>query len=211
MADEKLVADGAKSRCARKNIPKSINVGERILYLVRHGQLDLRAFRENQFSAGLTPIGREQARFTAKRLRLLDVSAVYCSTLGRARETAEIISKEFPKIVVRPSNLLWELPNLGPVNDETWQRIFAKGKQRGERAFIKYVHPTRQRQRIEILISHGNLIRYFACRVLGIDPGSWSSLGTSHCGITQVRVAPQNNVRIICYNETGHLPARLRS
>ncbi len=62
-------------------------MGERILYLVRHGQLDLGAFAKNQFTAGLTAIGREQARFTAKRLRSLDVSAIYCSTLGRARET----------------------------------------------------------------------------------------------------------------------------
>jgi len=186
-------------------------VGERILYLVRHGQLDLRAFAENQFAAGLTRIGREQARFTAKRLRSLDVSAIYCSTLGRAKETAAIISTEFPKIVLRPSNLLWELPNVGPVDDPRWQEAFAKGKQRGERAFIKYVRPTRYRQRTEILISHGNLIRYFACRALGIAPESWSSLGTSHCGITQLRTAPQNAVRIICYNETGHLPDRLRS
>jgi len=194
-----------------QNIPMSTKVGERILYLVRHGQLDLRAFAENQFAAGLTAVGREQARFTARRLRSLDVSAIYCSTLGRARETAEIISKEFPKIVLRPSNLLWELPNLGPATDEEWQNVFAKGKQRGERAFIKYVRPTRQRQRIEIVISHGNLIRYFACRVLGMEPESWSRLGTSHCGITRLRIAPQHNVRIMCYNETGHLPARLRS
>ena len=189
----------------------SNGVGERVLYLVRHGQLDLRAFAENQFAAGLTAVGREQARFTAKRLRSLDVSAIYCSTLGRARETAEIISNEFPKIVLRPSSLLWELPNLGPVDDEVWQNVFAKGKQRGERAFIKYVRPTRQRQRIEILVSHGNLIRYFACRVLGIDPASWSRLGTSHCGITQLCVVSANDVRMVCYNETGHLPTRLRT
>jgi serine/threonine-protein phosphatase PGAM5 len=186
-------------------------VGARILYLVRHGQLDLRAFAENQFAAGLTARGREQARFTAKRLRSLDVAAIHCSTLGRAKETAEIISREFPQIALRPSNLLWELPNLGPVDDKRWQDVFAKGKQRGERAFVKYVRPSRQRQRIEILISHGNLIRYFACRVLGIEPESWSSLGTSHCGITQLRTTPQNNVQIMCYNETAHLPERLRS
>jgi len=79
-------------------------VAERHLYLVRHGQLDLRAFAENHLTAGLTPLGREQARFTARRLRALDVRAIYCSTLGRAKETAEIISREFPKIVLRPSN-----------------------------------------------------------------------------------------------------------
>lgn len=176
----------------------------------RHGQLDLQAFAENQFSAGLTLIGREQARYTAKRFRSLDISAIYSSTLGRARETAEIISKEFPSITVRRSKLLWELPNLSPVKDEAWRIVFAKGKQRGERAFVKYVRPTRQRRRIEVLVSHGNLIRYFACRVLSIAPESWSTLGSSHCGITELRIAPENHVRLIGHNETGHLPVRLQ-
>jgi len=186
-------------------------VGERILYLVRHGQLDLRAFAENQLTAGLAVMGREQARFTAKRLRSLDVSAIHSSTLGRASETAAIIGREFPTIAVRPSRLLWEIPNLGPVNDDTWRNGFAKGTQRGQRAFMKYVRPTVQKRRIEILVSHGNLIRYFACRVLGIEPESWSSLGTSHCGITQLCITRPHHVQIMCYNETGHLPVRLRS
>jgi serine/threonine-protein phosphatase PGAM5 len=185
-------------------------VGERVLFLVRHGQFDLHEFATNQFNAGLTSLGRKQANVTAKRLRSLDVSSIYSSTLGRARQTAEIISSEFPGIVVRPSNLLWELPNLGPIDDPAWRRVFAKGKQRGERAFVRFVRPTREKQRIEILVTHGNLIRYFACRVLGIEPEAWSRLGFSHCGITELRIAPKQ-VRIICYNETGHLPARIRS
>jgi serine/threonine-protein phosphatase PGAM5 len=186
-------------------------VSERHLYLVRHGQLDLRAFAQDQFTAGLTPLGREQAQATARRLRALDVKAIYCSTLGRARETADIISSEFPGIVVRPSILLWELPNVGPIDDPAWRTVFAKGKRRGERAFMRFVRPTRETQCIEIFVTHGNLIRYFACRVLGIDPASWSRLGTSHCGITQLCVASANDVRMVCYNETGHLPAPMRT
>ena len=172
---------------------------ERNLYLVRHGQLDLGAFAKDQFTAGLTPLGREQARFTAKRFRALDVKAIYSSTLGRARETADIIAEEFPGIVVRATALLWELQSS------------PRAIQRGKHAFSFFVRPTRQRQRIEIVVSHGNLIRYFACRVLGIDPESWSRLGTSHCGITQLCIGPQKSVRVVCYNETGHLPTRLRT
>lgn len=186
-------------------------MGERVLYLVRHGQLDLDAFAENHFDAGLTAIGREQAHVVARALRTLDVKAIHCSTLGRARETAEIISKAFPKIVVQPSKLLWELPNLGPANDDAWQTVFAKGQQRGARAFLRYVRPTRQKQRIEILISHGNLIRYFACRVLGIGPELWSVLGFSHCGITQLRIRAKRHVQLVSYNETRYLPDRLRT
>ena len=180
------------------------------LYLIRHGQLDLQAFAKDQFTAGLTPHGRTQARLTARRLRGLPVSTIHCSTLGRARETAAIIAEQFPDVPVRASTLLWELPNLGPADDDTWRAGFARRTERAERAFLRFVRPARGRPSVEILVTHGNLIRYFACRVLGIAPESWSTLGFSHCGITQLTVRPEG-IRMLCYNETGHLPNRLRS
>jgi len=183
---------------------------ERMLYLIRHGQLDRQAFAKNQFAAGLTPRGRAQARFTARRLRLLPVSAIHCSTLGRARETAAIISEEFPGIAVRPSTLLWEIPNLGPADDPAWRAVFARGTARAERAFRRFVRPARREPYVEVLVSHGNLIRYLVCRTLGMAPESWSTLGTSHCGITQLSVGPKGP-QIVCYNETRHLPDRLRT
>ena len=178
-------------------------MGERILYLVRHGQLDMRAFAQDGIDAGLTDIGRDQAEMTAKYLRFLDVDSIYSSTLGRALETAGIISKKFPNTVVRRSYLLRELPNLGHPN-------FVNGKRRGERAFARFVRPTRQQQRIELLISHGNLIRYFACRVLQIPAESWSVLGSSHCGITQLHVG-EGTMQVVGYNQVTHLPSRLRT
>ena len=175
---------------------------ERILYLVRHGQLDMRAFAQDEMRAGLTDVGRKQAEMTAEYLHFLDVDGIYSSTLGRALETAVIISKRFPNTVVRRSDLLRELPNLGHPN-------FAEGKRRGERAFARFVRPTRQKQRIDIVISHGNVIRYFACRALQLPAESWSVLGSSHCGITQMRVG-EGMVQIVGYNQVTHLPSRLR-
>jgi serine/threonine-protein phosphatase PGAM5 len=183
---------------------------ERTVYLVRHGQLDMQAFAKDHFTAGLTAVGRDQARLTARRLRSVGASSIHCSTLGRARETAAIVAEAIPNLVVRPSRLLWELPNLGPEHDRTWRPVFKSRLRRGERAFVKFVRPARHQGCVDILVSHGNLIRYFVCRILGIAPESWSSLGTSHCGITQVSVAP-DLVRIVCYNETRHLPDRLRT
>ncbi|MGH9255517.1 MAG: histidine phosphatase family protein [Vicinamibacterales bacterium] len=177
-------------------------MGERILYLVRHGQLDMRAFAKDQIRAGLTARGREQVHWTAKYLASLDVSAIYCSTLGRALESAEIISKRFPDIAVRRSNLLRELPNLASAN-------FAAGRQRGEKAFTRYARPSQQRQRIEILISHGNLIRYFVCRALRLPAESWTLLGSLHCGVTQMRIT-EETLQLVSYNQVTHLPERLR-
>ena len=120
---------------------------ERTVYLVRHGQLDLHAFAENQRTAGLTSLGREQARLTAARLHSLDVTAIHCSTIQRARETAEIISRQYPQIVVRANNLLREIPNLDSVH------FVADLRNQAEQAFAKYIRTTDGKHRIDILVS----------------------------------------------------------
>jgi serine/threonine-protein phosphatase PGAM5 len=178
-------------------------MGERILYLVRHGQLDLDAYEQNPRTAGLTAMGRRQAHFTAGTLDALDVRVIHCSTITRAIETAEIISRRFPEIRVRRSPLLREIP--GPDRLE-----FAEAIQRVDQVFARLFRPARGKERVELVICHGNLIRCLACKVLGVAPESFVNLGTSHCGITQVRVT-EGAMRLFCYNDTSHLPARLRS
>ena len=64
------------------------------LYFVRHGQsvANLQDFFYNDEDAPLTPLGREQARETGRRLKELGVhfDVVYCSTYERARETCRL-------------------------------------------------------------------------------------------------------------------------
>ncbi len=58
------------------------------IHLVRHGQ----AYDENGVDAHgpeLTPMGRQQARQLAKRISSKPYSAIYCSDLTRARQTAD--------------------------------------------------------------------------------------------------------------------------
>ena len=65
---------------------------------------------------------------------------------------------------------------------------------RGLRAFRYFVRPSQTSETADIVVTHGNLVRYFACRALGMSPESWSALGTSHCGITQLRVRGDGRV-----------------
>ncbi len=55
-------------------------------YLIRHGEK-----RPNSGDPSLTDTGRAQAKKTGEFLSRLPISAVYCSPLLRAQETAEII------------------------------------------------------------------------------------------------------------------------
>jgi len=63
------------------------------LHLVRHGETDWNAQKRYQGSIDipLNERGRSQAKEVGKDLANLSFSAVYASTLSRARETAELI------------------------------------------------------------------------------------------------------------------------
>ena len=67
------------------------------LAVVRHGQTEFnrRGLYQGHADSPLTAAGEAQALRLAPRLRSLNCSAVYCSDLGRARRTAELL--------VRPS------------------------------------------------------------------------------------------------------------
>ncbi len=68
---------------------------ETILYLIRHGQTDsnsagvLQGWRD----IPLSETGQEQARLLGKRFAGIHLDALYCSALGRARQTAEQIGQ----------------------------------------------------------------------------------------------------------------------
>ena len=88
----------------------------RHIVLVRHGQYD-ETHKEDEKRV-LTPLGREQAELTGKRLAEMvhggafgpcRVRTIYVSGLKRARETAEIIHKHLPGVKFEePDKLLNE-------------------------------------------------------------------------------------------------------
>lgn len=77
----------------KEPITKQYNVQR--LWLVRHGatawNLEQRFLGDSDIP--LAPIGRAQARWVGRRLRLEQVSAIYSSDLQRAHETATIIAQ----------------------------------------------------------------------------------------------------------------------
>lgn len=72
-----------------------------MIHLARHGQTAYNA--EGRFQGHLpVPLdetGREQARALAERVAGVELSALVCSPLARARETADIVA---PRIGLRP-------------------------------------------------------------------------------------------------------------
>jgi len=177
----------------------------RTLFLVRHGQYS---------SEGLTRLGKMQAAHTARRMRRVPATAIYCSTMKRAVETAEIIAREHRGLPLRRARLLREcLPGLPPalrqelgITTETMRR----GKDQADRAYRRYFKRSPGRELCDVLVCHGNLIRYLVCRALALGAYAWCSLGSAHCGITVIRIMADGELVLDSYNDTGHLPERLR-
>ncbi len=175
-------------------------MGSRTLILLRHGQYE-------PDSGSLTPIGRKQAQHAAKYLKGFDFDAVWASTLIRARETAEIVTGHIGGSMrttrVLKEGLYTKIDGyLVPASERREDRA------RADAAYVKFFRTSRV-DRTELLVCHGNLIRYLVCRALKAPISKWMRMNTHHCGLTRIVIRDTGAVRVVSYNETAHLPAKL--
>jgi serine/threonine-protein phosphatase PGAM5 len=181
-------------------------MGTRFLLLVRHGHY------ESADGGRLTAVGREQAEHTAHSLKrhLEDgiVDALWSSTLPRAKETAEIISSSLDGEKVRVTGVLREgiYSRLKGYDIPAEER--AADRARADAAFAKFFRTSRV-DRTEVVVCHGNLIRYLVCRAMNVSPLRWTRMNSNHCSVTRILIRGTGAVRVVAYNETGHLPKHL--
>ena len=79
-------------------------------YLARHGQTLWNTMGQTQGhgNSPLTELGIQQAKDLAEALKEYPIDVIYCSDLGRAVETAEIIGKEL-NLEIHPTESLREM------------------------------------------------------------------------------------------------------
>jgi broad specificity phosphatase PhoE len=186
---------------------------KRTLYLIRHGQHD--AGSDTKFpGTGLTSLGRRQARLTAARLRALPIRTIFHSTALRAIETADAVASALPRVPRRAAHVLLEVPDLlwPPSRPGTPKRIVLANRARAESAFRRYFRRPRGGDCTELLVCHGNLIRYLVCRVLAVAPvPAFIQMETHNCGLTEVAILSNGRMRLVTYNDVAHLPLSLRT
>ncbi len=187
--------------------------GIRTIFLVRHGEYDLRDPRSPYIGRGLVPLGIAQARLVAARLRAYPFrfDSLYSSTMTRAYETALVINQYLPYLRLKRSPLISEctppsrhLRRLDPIRAE-------QCRQRLEAAFKKLFVPSPAGDRHDIIVCHGNVIRYFVTRVLGVDPSSWINMSIYNCSLTVVRIYPNRRMKLVSYNDIGHIPPNMQT
>ena len=176
-----------------------------LIHLLRHGQ-----YITDDGDGGLTTVGRRQSRRTAARLCDRHIARMYSSDLQRARETADVIAAHLPGISVTALPLLREMMPTRVTGRLVPLRSRRQAQQRIEEIIERFLsRPPKSGD--TLLVCHGNLIRALLCRILGMPITKWPELGTTHCGITSFGFGTQGQVRLQCFNDTGHLPVKLRT
>ncbi|XP_013404673.1 serine/threonine-protein phosphatase PGAM5, mitochondrial isoform X2 [Lingula anatina] len=198
--------------CEMANEKKCQVGATRHLILVRHGQNRRDDMEERRV---LSSVGREQAEFTGKRLKSLNLpytSLVY-STMKRATETAQIILKHLdPNLPVKSCDLLREGGTVPPEPAFGYWKadhLYYQEGARIEAAFRHYFHradPSQKEDSYEILVCHANVIRYLTCRGLQLPPEVWLRFRVHHCSMTHIMIKPTGQVTALTIGEYSHLP-----
>ena len=192
-------------------------MGSRALYLVRHGQYvtDEKHSRHGQ----LTALGRRQAKCTGQRLANLadnvELQAIYHSDMARAVETAQIIgdatweaSHASHARAARNHATRSQAPGFQAADSKELAEVRAVMTKPKEKFLIA---PKGKRKRAELIVAHGNLIRYLvrlAMRDRAID---WWRLGTNNCGVTLIWINSKGPNCLAHYNDIGHLPKSMQT
>ena len=190
--------------------------GLRTLYLIRHGDYDHQDTRDPDVHRALVPLGIAQARLVAARLRSLPVrmTSLHSSTMTRARQTAAVIGADFPDLKLETSTLIREC------TPPSWRRDIIEGvdaeeltacRVRLEAAFAAYFTPSPAADRHDIVVCHGNVIRYFVTRVLQVDHQAWLGMSIGNCSLTIVRIAADGAMTLVAFNDLGHSPPNLQT
>lgn len=188
----------------------------RTIYLIRHGQALTSQTGDDTVVNGLTPLGVVQAKLVASRLRGMPVefTSLTASTFLRARQTGGIIHSSLPQLRLAFDHLLHE------TTPRTWQAEVNKGESEADldaaekqlnEAYAKYIRPADGVEANDIVVCHGNVIRYFVTKALGVDTKAWLGLALANCSLTIIQVRSDGKCRVLTVGDAGHIAPNLLS
>jgi serine/threonine-protein phosphatase PGAM5 len=183
----------------------------RTLVLVRHGHYVPGPSANPDLGPGLSPVGVAQARMAGARLAALPsgFDALFVSPLQRARDTAATISGDFPG---RKFTVVDDLAECTPPTSDATITAretpadLATCQAQLERDFARFFRPAVGKPETDMLVCHGNVIRYLVTRALGVDSKSWFKMSVGHASITTIRIEADGRMRVIAVGDVGHLP-----
>uniref|UniRef100_A0A668AD91 Serine/threonine-protein phosphatase PGAM5, mitochondrial n=1 Tax=Myripristis murdjan TaxID=586833 RepID=A0A668AD91_9TELE len=215
--DPSTLTNGKKKESAAEDPSSEQDNGKpkatRNILLIRHSQYNLSGNDDKERI--LTPLGREQAELTGQRLAALGLKydVLIHSSMARATETANIISRHLPGVELVSCDLLREGAPIEPVPPVThWKPDAVQYHEDGARieaAFRRYIHrasPKQKEDSYEIIVCHANVIRYFVCRALQFPAEGWLRMGLNNGSITWLTIRPSGRVALRTLGDSGFMP-----
>lgn len=206
-----LVSIGGAVRAADAQAP-----AERTVVLVRHGSYAPDPKIDDKIGPHLSPLGSAQAHLAGARLAGMPgrFDGMYVSPMQRARDTAAIIGESFPG---RHFEVVDDLAECVP---PTWRADVAKDYSRAEQAdcearldrdFARFFKPAVGGPQRDLLVCHGDVIRYLVTRAMRVDTRAWLEMSVGNASITVIRVQPDGRMKVIAVGDVGHVPPNLQS
>jgi len=204
-----LLAAAAPPARAQAPAPRADSTGIRYLYLIRHGDYARDSVDDDRVQGPLNALGHQQARLLAERLKALPVhfSLLVSSNYLRAMQTADDIGEVLGMTPVRDS-LIHECGFHSYRTDlrNTTEAEMAQCDSNVTRAWVKYFVTSRAADTHELLVCHGNVIRWLVCRAIGADTRRWPAMEIANASLTIVAVRPDGTTRLVAFSDSGHLP-----
>ncbi len=181
------------------------------ILLLRHGQYI------KEPTEHLTALGREQALLAGERLKHMTFDKFHFSTMPRARETAELVRQvmDYNKQMFG-SDILHECVPGFPKKMRKEHGYTDVKKLKGsilqaEKAYKK-IFTFSKTDRVELVVCHGNLMRFFLCKAMGVNTEMWTRFDIKQCGITVIQLnSKTRTTNIISHNDIGHIPLEMQT
>ena len=188
----------------------------RTIVLVRHGNYEADPAIAEKIGPPLSPIGVAQARLAGAALRgqPMHFDHLYASPMQRARNTAAVIAGDFPG---RKFEVMDDLAECTPpsrrteVTNDDKPAELAACKEKLDRVFARLFKPAITGDQADMLVCHGNVIRYLVTRALGVDASAWLEMSVGHASITTIRIEADGRFKVIAVGDVGHIPPNMRT
>ena len=185
--------------------------GVHYLYLIRHGIYDRdTTATDDRVSNGLNARGHEQAKLVGARLAALPIKMTHLvsSEFLRAAQTADDIAPFIKLTPTRDGSLNECTPSSNTMSATATEttRSLAECDSARALAWRRYFVPTPDRDTYDVLVCHGNVIRWTLMRTVGADTKNWLNLDSGNGSLTIVAVRADGSTRLVMYSDVGHIP-----
>ncbi len=188
----------------------------RTITLVRHGHYEADPQADPKLGPGLSALGVAQARMAAARLVAENpgYDEIFASPLTRAQDTAKLVVEAFP------GAQMIDVPELAECTPPTRQKAVTKDMPQADldackagldKLFAERFVAADGAESRQLMVAHGNVIRYLVTKALGVDSERWLEMSVGHVSLTRVRIEADGSIKLLGVGDIGHVPTNLRT